>query len=173
MIRIIILSLVFFVPFFSTAFAASDSVSTALEIVNGFYAEADGLMEGVDGAVEFREPALREKEETVSELRSIGWSKKPSRSRYQEVFGIVDAYTTGVVSSIESLKAEGPAVSVKRLDEIAEHLKSLRVFKLAALEKTLELESYEKKGPKPVPMMDKERTPFEDRPEEAPGIWYR
>lgn len=154
--------------------AVMDSVSTALDTVNGFYAEAASLMDSVDEASQtFVVPAQKEKERTLENLRSIGWAKKPSRSRYREVRGIVEAYTSGVISSIEALKPGLPAAKAVRVDEITEQLQALREFKLKELEETLKIESYEKKGPKPVPLMDRGRTPFEKRPGETPGIWFR
>ncbi|MDP2689085.1 MAG: hypothetical protein Q8P48_03120 [Deltaproteobacteria bacterium] len=156
------------------AHALMDSVSTATDIVDGFYAEADSLVRTVPGAEEpFRKPALEGKEKALADIRSIGWTNEPSRRRYQQVREIVEDYTSGVVSGIEGLKTGLAPDSARRIDEITEQLTSLREFKLKALEETLAIEAYEKKGPKPVPLIDRERTPFDNPPDEAPGIWFR
>ena len=156
------------------ATAVSDSVSTASDIVNSFYAEAESLA-GTMGTAKstFKAAALEKKEKALSDLRSIGMSKKPSRDRYEQVRELTGGYMAGVISDIEALKKGPDAKHAARIDDIAAQLTALMDFKLKSLEETVQIESYEKKGPRPVPLIDRERTPFDNPPDEPPGIWFR
>ena len=175
MIRIAaILLLLLLLPLAVPAHAVTDSVTTAIEIVNDFYADAHSLTHNVPQAQgDFASKALKDKEDTVNGLRSIGWAKKPSRGRYETVREIVQGYTSGVIKSVEALKTGLPKGPAEHIDEITRHLKDVQALKLETLGESLKIETFEKKGPKPVPLIDRERTPFENRPDEAPGIWYR
>lgn len=156
------------------ASAVSDSVSTASDIVNDFYAEAESLVDTVDEAkMTFKATALEKKEKALSDLRSIGMSKRPSRDRYEQVRELTGGYMAGVISDIETLKTGPDAKQTHRIDDIAARLTAIMDLKLKTLEETEQIESYEKKGPRPVPLMDRERTPFDNPPDEPPGIWFR
>lgn len=158
----------------STAGAVSDSVSTAVDIINGFYAEAESLVDTVDDLrVPFKGLTLEKKESALSDLRSIGLTKSPSRERYEQVKTLSEKYMASVIADIEWFKEGISEENASRIDDIASQLTALMSFKMKTLEDTLQIESYEKKGPKPVPLIDRERTPFDHPPDEPPGIWFR
>jgi len=172
--KVFLITLLFLlVPLLRPAIAVNDSVSSAHDIINGFYAEAESLIDTVDMArLAFRAVALEKKEDILDDLRSIGVAKSPSRERYEEVRGITSRYMDSVISDIEKLKGRIDPKYGPRMDDIAAQLSALKDFKLKALEDSLQIESYEKKGPVRVPV-DRERTPFEHPPDQPPGIWFR
>ena len=173
-VAIIFISLLLSLAGAGRAVAVNDSVSTALDIVNDFYAEAVSLVDTVDEAkFTFKATALEKKGKTLSDLRSIGMTKRPSRTRYEQVRETAEGYMAGVISDIEALKNGPGAKQSIRIDDIAAQLTALMDFKLKALEEALQIESYERKSPKPVPLIDRERTPFDHQPDEPPGIWFR
>jgi len=105
------------------AMAVNDSVSATLDIVNGFYAEAETLVDTVDEVkTAFKAIALEKKETALSDLRSIGMAKRPSRDRYEQVRELAEAYMSGVISDIERLKTGPGALQAPRIDDIAAQL---------------------------------------------------
>jgi len=157
----------------SPLYAQTDSVTTALDIVEDFYAVTEKQTGGLDGGEalqKFRKRALEEKEKTTGELRALKWSEKPGTRRFNQVHKIVDAYTGSQIEAVRGLKTDLPAEETS-IDEAVKKLTELKASGLKELSGTLETETYEKKGDKPVPIID--RSPFETEPDKDGGIWYR
>jgi len=166
--------LLLFLSVAGRAGAVNDSVSTAIDIVNGFYAEAESLVGTIyELRVPFKGLTLEKKETALTDLHSIGLAKNPSRVRYEQVRTLTEEYMAGVITDVEWFKKGMSKENIDRIDDIAAQLTALMSFKLKTLEDTLQIESYEKKGPKPVHLIDRERTPFDHPPDEPPGIWFR
>ena len=134
-----IISLLLLLAAAGRAWAVNDSVSTAIDIVNGFYAEAESLVDTVGALrVPFKGVTLEKKETALSDLRSIGLTKSPSRDRYDRVRTLTEKYMQGVISDIERFKETMGKEHAERIDDIAAQLTALMSFKLKTLEDTLQ-----------------------------------
>lgn len=152
----------------------ADSVSVGLKVVEEFYTGTTKLMTPFEDAPEmagFKEAAVDRTNDTAAELRTLRWVEAPGQRRYTRVRNIVAAYAD---SQIEAVKAFTSTLEPSRRSiaaDIATELEELKTEKLTRLAATLRYETYEKKRPKPVPIM--EPTPHEQKREEGEGIYFR
>ena len=177
MIKRALLLIIFFTAMASAAQAANeqaDSVSVGLKVVEEFYTGTTRLMdpfEGVPGLAEFKEAAVDRTNDTAADLRTLRWVEAPGRRRYTRVHNIVAAYAERQIEAVKeftsTLEPDQRAVAA----EVAAKLEELKTEKLSRLAQTLKYETYEKKRPKPVPIM--EQTPHERKREEGEGIYFR
>ncbi|MFQ5441202.1 MAG: hypothetical protein ACE5EB_00585 [Thermodesulfobacteriota bacterium] len=169
-IRILLLIMLLAAP----VYAQNDIVSVGLRAVDDFHTTTTELMGGLKGkkAVKsFSKSALKEREKTTSEIRSLRWLEKPGMRRFNIVYEKVDNYFKGQVSSIKALEEELGGKDKARLEKIIKKLKELRGQKLKELDEAVKFETFERKKEKPVPLID--RSPFEKGPGKDEGIWYR
>ena len=169
-----LLPIIFFVFLAAPVHAQSDSVSVGLEAVEDFYTEVTALVRGFGderAAEEFNESSLDRTNAVAAEIRSMGWLEAPGRRRYNLVYDAFSEYADG---QIESVRGLGAGLSPERkgpVDEAVERLTRLKKEKLARIAGTLEFETFRKKRPKPVPIM--ESTPLERNRGEREGIYFR
>ncbi len=176
----------------SPAYAKDDSISSALNIVEEFHAEARDQIKGLwgtgratgsgkatgsggaggDGAVSsFNKLSLESKERTVSDLKSLKWIEKPSTRRFKKIYDLVDSYTGFEIDSVGRLAAKVRGVDQKRVQQVVKNLTALKKIKLNKLGESLDIETYEREKPQPVPVIDP--SPFEKETNKGEGIWYR
>jgi hypothetical protein len=136
---------------------STESVGTALNIVEDFSREANILIES-RGLL----PLSSEERERIAEtLRQIRLTEAPGRERSEKIYLLVSSYTAGVLESVRASKGNREAV-----EEAASRLEGLKKSMLVRLRAAVEAESVEKKEPRPVPSFD--LSPH-DEPPAAPG----
>ncbi|MBI2400352.1 MAG: hypothetical protein HYV23_04745 [Deltaproteobacteria bacterium] len=136
---------------------SNESIGAALNIVEDFSREANILMESRG----FPPLPADEKIKTTENLKQIRITETPGKERSAKVYGVVSAYTGGVVESVRSLKGKR-----EDIEEITTRLEKLKSGMLDGLRGSLVAESAEKKEPRPVPSLD--LSPH-DEPPAAPG----
>lgn len=136
---------------------STESVGTALNIVEDFSREANILMTSRD----FRPLLSDEKNKTTETLKQIRLTEAPGKDRSTKIYGVVSSYTESVVESVRNLKGNR-----KDIEEIITRLEKLKAGMLDGLRFSLVAESAEKKEPRPVPSLD--LSPH-DEPPAAPG----
>jgi hypothetical protein len=161
----------------SSAHAQDDSITSALNIVEEFHAEAKNQIKdlwkngGADAVSSLRKLSLESKERTVSDLKSLKWIEKPGTRRYKKIYDLVDSYTGFEIDSVGRLAARVSGVDRKRVAQVVKNLTALKKMKLDKLGESLAIETYERKKPQPVPVIDP--SPFEKEMNKGEGIWYR
>jgi len=169
-IRVLLLIMLLAAP----AYAQNDIVSAGLRAVDGFYTSTSKLMGGVKETKpvkSFSKDALKERDRTISEIRTLRWLEKPGMRRFNIVYERVDKYFKNQISSIKALEDSLEKSDKARLEGIIKKLKKLRGEKLKELKEAVKVETFKRKKEKPVPIID--RSPFEQGPAKDEGIWYR
>lgn len=154
--------------------AQTGSIGAAVGIVREFHTEKERLMKGVDGGAVFMEAKKRSdvmKERASNDLKAINWTETPGQKRFDRVYRLVESYTDGEISSLRGLVERSKGVERARMEEAVRKLTALRTAKLSELNEALKSETYEKKGIKPVPVIDV--SPKGSTPGEEHGIWFR
>jgi hypothetical protein len=154
------------------AMCQSDSITTAMDIINDFSMETGAALTGIEEAP-FSLPvaSAESREKTLSELESVRLAYTPGASRFRRIYSIVAFYIDSEIASIRSaLQGLWPDDAV-RVEKASTRLSYLKEEKLSILTGSIGMETFEKDAISPVPLID--ASPFEQRPEEAPGIWYR
>lgn len=123
----------------------TESVGTALNIVEDFSREANILMESRG----LKPLSTEARDSTAEELKRLRLTESPGRARSEKIYDLVISYTGGVVDSVKSSKGKREAV-----EEAASRLEELRAGMLDSLRVSLVAESAEKKEPRPVPSFD-------------------
>lgn len=160
-----------------SAHAQDDSITSALNIVEEFHAEAKDQLKGLrgngagDAVSSLRKLSLENKQRTVSDLKSLKWIEKPGERRFKKIYDLVDSYTGFEIDSVGRLAKEVRGVDQRRLAQVVKDLTALKKMKLDKLGESLAIETYEKKKPQPVPVIDP--SPFEKKTNTGEGIWYR
>lgn len=143
----------------------TESVGTALNIVEDFSREANILMESRG----LKPLSTEARDKTADALKRIRLTESPGKARSEKIYDLVVSYTGGVVESVKASEGDKEA-----LKEAASRLEELRAGMLDSLRVSLVAESGEKKEPRPVPSFD--LSPH-DEPESADdekgGILFR
>lgn len=158
----------------STAHAQSDSVTVGLSVVEGFYTDMTSIVrtfEDVAEVEEFAKKSLDRTNEVAAEIRAMRWTDVPGQRRFNRVYNVFEEYTSEQISSVKEFFAGLPPEEQARVAKAVDKLMKSREEKLERLNESLKLETYKKKGPKPVPIMEK--TPHEKEREEGEGIYFR
>lgn len=151
--------------------ALADSISTAINIVEGFEVESNTLLDklGPKETVVLRKSLSEERVRAVDELKTLGWTHAPGDIRYRRTLNIVDSYTGRVIAAVGALNKRLP--SGARVQESVRKLTELKGVFLTELNESRKNELAGEKAIRPVPLID--RSPFDTTPGEAPGMWYR
>lgn len=136
---------------------STESVGTALNIVEDFSREANILMES-HGLLPL---SSEDRERTDEALKQIRLTEAPGRERSEKIYLLVSSYTAGVLESVRASKGKKEAV-----EEAASRLEGLKKSMLEALRAAVDAESVERKEPRPMPSFD--LSPH-DEPPAAPG----
>ncbi len=144
---------------------STESVGTALNIVEDFNREANILMES-RGLAPISTAA---RDRTSEALKQIRLTEAPGKDRSEKIYDLVVSYTATVMESVKASRGKREAI-----EEAARRLEDLRAGMLDGLRVSLVAESSEKKEPRPVPSFD--LSPH-DEPETADdekgGILFR
>lgn len=152
----------------------SDSVTTGLAIVDGFYVETQAAIKALPlsvGASEILKASDNAREQAIKELQSLKWSVSPGRKRYRRVVSIVEPYMAGIITSLKGRGATLNLADKARLEQVVAQLAVVKAAKLKALEESLKSEIQEKRREAPVPVIDQPRGPRP--PEGGATIWDR
>lgn len=151
----------------------ADSISTAINIVEGFEAESNNILVKLDSkeTAGIRKSSSEESARAVDELKTLGWTHAPGDIRYRRTFNIVDSYTDRVISAVTALDKRAQVSNGARVQESVKRLKELKGTFLTELDESRKKELAGEKPVRPVPLID--RSPFDTTPGEAPGMWYR
>ncbi len=136
---------------------STESVGTALNIVEDFSREANILMES-RGLLPLSDA---DRDRTIEALKQIRLTEAPGRERSEKIYLLVSSYTAGVLESVRASKGKKEAI-----EEAASRLEGLQKSMLKGLRAAVDAESIEKKEPRPVPSFD--LSPH-DEPPAAPG----
>lgn len=150
--------------------ASADSISTAINIVEGFAVESNSLLDklGPKETAGIRKSFSEERVRAVDELKTLGWTHAPGDIRYRHTLNIVDSYTGRVITAVGALNKR---LSGARVQETVRKLTELKGVFITELNESRKNELAGEKSIRPVPLID--RSPFDTTPGEAPGMWYR
>ena len=124
---------------------SSESMGTALHIVEDFTREANTLMES--RGLHPLSPIATNK--TTDTLKQIRLTEVPGKERSSKVYGVVSSYTDRVLTTVRTLNSTWSENEAGLM-----HLEKLRVSMLDGLRTSLDSESAVKKVPRPVPSFD-------------------
>lgn len=163
----------FFLFLSASTTACADSISTAINIVEGFEKESGTLLDKLDpkGTPGLKKAFSEERVKAVSELKTLGWTHAPGEIRFRRTSRIVDSYTGRIITAVEGLDKRLPASAAPVIKESVKRLADLKRELLTELKESRKNEIAGEKELRPVPLID--RSPFDTTPGEAPGIWYR
>lgn len=154
--------------------AQDDFIASALKIIDRFHTESRLQLKDLksSGAVaSFRKKSLKNKESATKDIETLRWIEKPGTRRFKLVYSRIDSYTEMEIDSLGRLAAEVNGDDRARVERTAKRLLALKKSGLERLGRSLPLETYKRAEPQPVPIID--RAPFEKKPTEGEGIWYR
>ncbi len=163
----------FLIVLSTPAVCYADSISTAINIVEGFEVEVNTLLDklGPKETAATRKSLSEERVKAVDELKTLGWTHAPGDIRYRRTFNIVDSYSGRILAAVGALNKRLPLSAGARVQETVRKLTELKGASLTDLNESRKNELAGEKAVRPVPLID--RSPFDTTPGEAPGMWYR
>lgn len=150
------------------AFAQTDSISSAIGLVDSFtieLEEATGEIKG-SGASSYLSTSKKAHKTTVADIKSLGWTEAPGKHRVKRLFEIVEGYTNERILKLSEI--DGDRQEIKNA---AKRLTKFQALTIAELKKATHAEVRAGKSPKAVPIIDRSR--FEENPGGTKGIWER
>ena len=158
----------------SYAVARSDSIGVAIGFLNDFDFAQVKLLKNVSEATNVK-AFLNSSEEafndTFAELKTLRWSEKPSRKRFNQVYNAYLAYTNARINALTSLSEK---TSGKEKTAVESAIKKLTKIKKTALNELTEISAKEtvtEETIKASPVID--RSKYEDHPGDNKGLYER
>lgn len=155
------------------AFAQTDSISTALGVVDDFYRASSFEVKGsglAQLAGDSLNASIEEKEQVKKDLRSFGLAEAPGPERGRMIYKTVESYMEDVIESIKDIQAPSEE-DQGRIDKAVNRLSELRETKLDDLSAAIRKEEVRRRRHKRVPVI--ENSPLVTSPDQAEGIWVR
>ncbi len=171
-----ILSIMLLLTFAVTSYASarSDSIGTAIGFLNDFDFEQAKLLKRVSEGKEVKAFLNSSEEafnETFAEIKTLRWSEKPSRKRFNRVYNAYLAYTTGRIDALTVIEGK---VAEKDKVIVNSAITRLTEIKKTALNELTDIsakEDVKEDRLKVSPVID--RSKYENHPGDSKGLYER
>ncbi len=158
----------------SYAGARPDSIGTAIGFLNDFDSKQAILLKNISEVKEVK-AFLNSSEEafndTFAEIKTLRWSEKPSRKRFNRVYNAYLAYTNGRINALTVIEGKVSGKEKVTVESAIEKLAEIKKKALNELTGISTKEDIKEDRLKVSPVIDRSR--YEDHPGDSKGLYER